>query len=122
MGSHLGRDLEGWKLILLNRKDMPLAGIADIRPPQANDHITQAIVDDVLQAIHDTGMLDSPAISSSEESVHLGAVADQEDSDDYINRDEPRSDEESILPSSLRKNTPRTTTKSLRIPWQQSEP
>ena len=67
---------KGQKLILLNRKEMPLAGIANIRglrvrPQPASSHITQAIVDDILQAIHNTGTLDSPAISSSEESVHL---------------------------------------------------
>lgn len=113
---------KGQKLILLNRKEMPLAGIANIRglrvrPQPASAHITQAIVDDILQAIHNTGTLDSPAISSSEESVHLGAEADQEESDDYINREEPCSDEESILPSFLAKTTPRTTTKSLRTSW-----
>ena len=106
---------------------MPLVGIANIRglkvrPPQANNHITQAIVDDVLQAIHDTGTLDSPAISSSEESVHLGAEVDQEESDNYINREEPRSNEESIFPSFLGKTTHRTTTKGLRTSWQLSEP
>ena len=106
---------------------MPLAGIADIRglsvrPPHASDHITQAIVDDVLQALHDTGMLNSLAISSLEESIHLGNEADQEESDDYINREEPCSDEESILTYFLGKTTPRTTTKSLRTSWQQSEP
>lgn len=47
-------------------------GIANIRglrvkPPQASDHITQAIVDYILQAIHNIGMLDSPAISSLED-------------------------------------------------------
>ena len=98
---------------------MLLAGIADIRvlrvrPPQASNHITQAI--------HDTGTLNSPAISSLKESIHLGTEADQEESDDYINKEEPRSDKESILPSFLRKTTPRTTTKSLRTSWQQSEP
>ena len=58
------------------------------------NHITEAIVDNLLQAIHDTGMLNSTAISSSEESVHLGTEADQEESDDYVNREEPHSDEE----------------------------
>ena len=64
-------DIQERKLILLKRKDMLLVVIADIwdlraRPPQARDHITQAIIDDVMQAIHDTGMLKLPANSSLE--------------------------------------------------------